>query len=130
MSIKSNNEKTKFLGMPIGTAQNRLKKNILFSLVQETGKDICFRCGKKIESVDELSIEHKKPWLKESIDLFWNLENISFSHLNCNSGARRNRKGKLVHGTRHGYEKYKCRCDKCKEAKRKHNLQRKVKGWR
>ena len=32
---------TKQLGMPLGTAQNRLKKIILFNLLQENNKNIC-----------------------------------------------------------------------------------------
>lgn len=73
------------LGMPFGTAQGRLRKLILFQLVQETGKDICFRCNQKIESVNNLSIEHKIPWFNNSPKLFWDLNNIAFSHLSCNA---------------------------------------------
>jgi hypothetical protein len=45
---KSNLERTKQLGMDIGTATARLKKNLMFSLIVECGKDICFQCKKKI----------------------------------------------------------------------------------
>jgi hypothetical protein len=80
----SNKKKSKFLGMPYGTASGRLRKKILFNLVQETERDVCFRCGEKIKSADEISIEHKKPWLGINVDLFWDLDNIAFSHLRCN----------------------------------------------
>lgn len=86
----SSKEKSKQLGMPYGTAQNRLRKMIMFSLIQETEKDICFRCGEKIKNIKNFSIEHKQPWLHEDIKLFWELSNITFSHLKCNSGSRRN----------------------------------------
>lgn len=46
--------------MPFGTASARLKKKIMFMLIKKLGEDICYRCGNKIEDVDELSIEHKK----------------------------------------------------------------------
>lgn len=84
-----NEKKRKQLGMPFGTANGRLKKMIFFSLVKETKKDMCFRCGKKIKNIKDLSVEHKKPWLDESVDLFWDLNNIAFSHLKCNSKSKR-----------------------------------------
>jgi hypothetical protein len=88
--VKSGNRKKgSQLGMPLGTAYAKLRKSILFKLVQQTGQDLCFQCGEKIKSIDDLSIEHKKPWLDNDPALFWNLENIAFSHLNCNIGAAR-----------------------------------------
>lgn len=88
--MNSNARKTAFLGMPGGTAQARLKKAILFKYVQMAGDDICFRCHNKIASIDELSIEHKQPWLYISVDLFWDMDNIAFSHLKCNLPHRYN----------------------------------------
>ena len=85
----SNKAKSEFLGMSHGTACNQLRKRILFSLVVAAGLDDCFQCSSKIESVDDLSIEHKKPWFGESTELVWDLANIAFSHLDCNSRARR-----------------------------------------
>ncbi|RPJ69204.1 MAG: hypothetical protein EHM20_16665, partial [Alphaproteobacteria bacterium] len=61
--MKNNEKKSKQLGMPIGTATAVLRKNILFSLIKQLELDVCFQCGEKIESVDNLSIEHKVPWL-------------------------------------------------------------------
>lgn len=87
VSMNANEKKRKQLGMAAGTANARLRKLILFSLVQKTEQDICFRCGKRIETVDELSIEHKKDWLDVSVELFWDLDNIAFSHLSCNVAA-------------------------------------------
>lgn len=82
--MEHNKPKNDFLGMPLGTASNRLRKNILFQCVQRLGEDACFKCGDKIETVDDLSIEHKLPWLNISVELFWDLNNIAFSHLSCN----------------------------------------------
>ena len=72
------------LGMPHGTATNKLRKIILFSLLQKSKEDVCIRCGKIIQGVEDLSIEHIKPWEGVSADLFWDLGNISFSHVGCN----------------------------------------------
>lgn len=85
--MSANEKKRKQLGMAAGTANARLRKLILFSLVQKTEQDTCFRCGKRIETVDELSIEHKQSWLDVSVELFWDLDNIAFSHLSCNVAA-------------------------------------------
>jgi hypothetical protein len=72
------------LGMSLGTAQHRLRKNILFSFAKRLKEDVCFKCGKQIEKVEELSIEHKQPWENRSVELYWDLTNIAFSHLACN----------------------------------------------
>jgi hypothetical protein len=82
--MHSRDKKDHQLGMSYGTASHRLKKQILFSLVQETGKDICYRCGKVIETAEELSVDHKIDWLDKDPSLFWDLDNIAFSHLSCN----------------------------------------------
>lgn len=85
----ANEKKSKQLGMPVGTANARLRKLILFRLVQEAKKDTCFRCSKRIETVEKFSIEHKKEWLDVTTELFWSWENIAFSHLSCNIAAAR-----------------------------------------
>ncbi len=80
--------KSKFLGMPYGTACHRLRLSIMFSLIVRCGENICFRCGREIENAKELSVEHKREWLNESPELFWDLSNISFSHRLCNVNRR------------------------------------------
>lgn len=84
-------KKNKQLGMPLGTASARLRKKILFSLIKECGKNVCYQCGKPIETEEELSIEHKIPWLDSNNpkELFFSIDNIAFSHLRCNCAARR-----------------------------------------
>ena len=86
-----NKKKSEQLGMSHGTAANRLRKMILFRMLQKTGEDVCFQCGEKIENLRDLSIEHKTPWLdsKDPVGLFFDLDNIAFSHLSCNCGAKR-----------------------------------------
>lgn len=78
-------------GIPVGTAANRLRKQVLFDLVCRLDLNTCFRCGKLIGSAEELSIDHKANWIDDH-DLFWALDNIAFSHLRCNSLAS-NRSG-------------------------------------
>ena len=85
---KSGARKSAFLGMSHGTAGNRLRKMILFHLLQKHGENVCFKCSEIIETADELSIEHKKPWEGVSVKLFWSLDNIAFSHLRCNRNHR------------------------------------------
>ncbi|MEE9572802.1 MAG: HNH endonuclease, partial [Candidatus Neomarinimicrobiota bacterium] len=93
MSISVDN-KTRFLEINYSTACNRLRKSIMFELIKETGKDICYRCGNKINNVSELSIDHKKSWLYVDIKLFWSLDNITFSHSKCNTVDRPRGMGK------------------------------------
>lgn len=102
------------LGMNYGTASNRLVKDILFSLIVETKKDICFQCGEKILRSD-LSIEHKMPWLdtENPTEVFFDLNNIAFSHLSCNSAAAR--KNLAECGTNSAYARG-CRCRPCMDA--------------
>lgn len=80
----SNEKKNATLGMPHGTAANRLRKILLFECLKRHNENVCIRCSKPIETVDELSIEHIKPWEGISAELFWDLKNIAYSHLGCN----------------------------------------------
>ncbi len=108
----TNLKKTEQLGMPIGTASGRLRKSIIFDLLKQLNKNYCFQCAAEIKHEDELSIEHKVPYLdsENPKDLFFNLDNIAFSHLTCNVGAARQTKSQN-HNTA-GYQRG-CRCDVC-----------------
>jgi hypothetical protein len=77
------------LGMPLGTAANRLRKALLFKYIQRAEEDICWRCGQIINSADTLSIDHVVRWFnsEDPVGLFFDLENVRFSHCGCNSGA-------------------------------------------
>jgi hypothetical protein len=77
------------LGMPFGTASGRLRKIVLFDLLSRHAENICYQCHLPIETVDELSLEHKIPWLGNDTSLFWDLGNIGFSHFTCNVAAKR-----------------------------------------
>ena len=109
--------------MPIGTASARLRKAIMFKLIQSAHEDICYRCHRKIEDARDLTIEHKVPWLDsyDPLGLFFDLDNIAFSHLVCNARAGRKvprQKGKIKHGTHAAYTFHKCRCEECRRVNR------------
>lgn len=71
--------------------------------------------GEKIQR-NNLSIEHKIPWLNSENPqgLFFDLQNIAFSHLSCNVGAARRAKASC--GSSSAYRRG-CRCNDCTMAK-------------
>jgi hypothetical protein len=85
----SNQKKNRLLGEPYGTATNRLRKMLLFDFAKRCGEDICYRCGTRIETIGEFSIEHTIPWqgTPNPKETFFDLAKIAFSHLSCNVGA-------------------------------------------
>ena len=89
MSVNGNLKKNRLLGEPHGTAASRLRKMLLFRYVQMCGDDNCYRCGSKIETIGELSIEHKTAWqgATDPKAAFFNLDDVGFSHLRCNTKA-------------------------------------------
>ena len=99
------------LGMNASTASATLLKDILFNYVQKDDVK-CFRCNKPLTR-ETFSIDHKTPWLHSSdpVGLFFDLENISFSHQYCNSSASRRKAAK--HGSPTWYKNKKCRCTEC-----------------
>ncbi len=117
---KSNVKKALQLGMSIGKAAAILKKNVMFVLVRNCGLDICYRCEKSINTADELSIEHKENWMNSSdpAGIFFNLDNITFSHRSCNIKASKlmppgTPKAEHPSATMYAYG---CRCEGCKVA--------------
>lgn len=84
-------KKTEQLGIPHGTASARLRKSLMFSLAKKCELITCHQCGEEIETEQELSIDHKIPWLDSDnpVGLFYDLDNIAFSHLKCNIAAAR-----------------------------------------
>jgi 5-methylcytosine-specific restriction endonuclease McrA len=77
------------LGMKLGTAQHRLRMMIMLHLAKKCGMDSCFRCGLKIASVLDFSIDHKEPWVNLETEKYWDLENIAFAHKHCNYSDKR-----------------------------------------
>lgn len=105
------NKKYEKLGMSFGKAMDILRKSIIFYLVKDCRKNICYRCEKIIETEEELSYDHKIPWLnsEDPRDLFFDVNNIVFSHLSCNVKAERKQ---TVCPSRRSYAKG-CRCNLC-----------------
>lgn len=108
------------------TARHRLQRMILFDFVQKAGRDSCYQCGSLIESVEELSIEHMTPHRSDPM-LFWDLDNIAYSHLKCNFVAgtklgsetgRRPKTKTSTHGMYSYYTNHGCRCPECTNARR------------
>jgi hypothetical protein len=85
----SNKVKSDLLGEAFGTANNKLKKSILFHMAKMLDMDTCYRCSNKIETVAEFSIEHKESWMRaeSAVEAFYDLNNIAFSHISCNIAA-------------------------------------------
>jgi hypothetical protein len=106
------------LGMAYSTARSKLFSDVLFSFINRL-KIVCYHCKKEMTRED-FSIEHIKPWHREpnALDLFFDLNNIGFSHGECNARAARKREIKRIftHGTYIGYAHYKCKCFKCADA--------------
>lgn len=113
----SNKEKARQLGMPYGTAANRLRKKILFSLVKEAGLAICYRCKKRIVEIENFTIDHKVPWLysRSPVAMFFDLDNVAFSHAFCNNSVGRRQVINLR--DRIKVPEGKSRCSNCGETK-------------
>lgn len=93
---------------------------ILFAVLTDRAanfgqKFTCFRCDQEIKRVEDLSIEHKVQW--RTPEQFWNLANIAFSHLRCNSGAGERHRAH----SRSTYERVGCRCERCTAANTEHS---------
>lgn len=92
----STNKKAQQLGINPSTASGRLVKDLLFNFVINQGIQ-CYHCNEPLTR-DTFSIEHKVPWLDSDNPKFnfFNLKNISYSHLKCNilAGRKPNRKYK------------------------------------
>lgn len=95
--MNSNQRKAETLGMNASTANSLLRRNIIWELlVNKTGmikSHICYKCQEAIMSPEELSIEHIEPWegRENGKELFWDLNNVAFSHKRCNRPHKNHR---------------------------------------
>lgn len=118
-----NKKKDLQLGMPHGTANSKLRKALLFKYVVSCNDNTCFRCGKVIDDINNFSIDHKIAWLDslDPVGLFFSMDNIAFSHLDCNcSAGKKPQTQPINHGIQNGYKKG-CRCPDCYNAQVIHN---------
>lgn len=78
----SRNE-SELLGENYQTARHTLTRMLLFNGLQDK---TCYRCREDIDTWQELSIEHKTPWRSATSpsSVFYDLADITFSHLDCN----------------------------------------------
>lgn len=90
----SKEKKTLQLGMNPSTASGRLIKDTLWRLVVQTNQDKCFQCNETMTR-ENFSVEHKVAWLDsdDPVSMFFDQDNISFSHHSCNVKAGRKGKG-------------------------------------
>ena len=114
-------KKTLQLGMNPSTASGRLVKDLLWSLIKETGQDACCKCGDPM-SRETFSIEHVTPWLdsEDPVGLYFDLGNIAYSHLRCNVADKRTKIVVNDCGTRQKYRQG-CKCQPCVAANAQYN---------
>ena len=91
MVTKATIKKSQQLGMNFSKACHRLRKTLMLKLLQQLGKNICHRCGELIETPEELSVDHMVDWLDRDPKLFWDTENVAYSHRRCNKAGRKPR---------------------------------------
>lgn len=69
---------------------------------------------------DTFSIEHKEAWLdsEDPVGMYFDLDNISFSHHSCNvRAARRTNVGTSKCGSKYKFQSG-CKCEVCKQGER------------
>jgi hypothetical protein len=125
----SNKRAVETLGMSHGAACNRLRKMVLFRQLEKHSDNICVRCNKEIESIDELSIEHIKPWEGRSAELFWDLSNVGFSHMACNLADRATRQKEVGEKLRRPVPDGTAWCFRCKSVKAKEDFGLDASRW-
>ena len=89
---------------------------IMYSLARKLSMLDCYRCKKEIDDISDFTIDHKKGWVNVSPALFWDMNNIAFSHATCNFNA-----GKTIPCPSLNHYRNGCRCDPCIHLKRKYD---------
>lgn len=111
----------------VAHANRVLMKDLVYHFIFKLGLNKCYRCGGTLDR-DDFTIDHKIPWRHSDnpLELFFNIENVKFSHFSCNSA---NARQPLKNNT-HGHNRYTrgCRCDLCKEGHRKRIAERRSLG--
>ncbi len=87
------------LNMEFGKANHRLFRKIMFEWCVQLGLNECTKCHKTINKIEEWTVEHIRPWHSANVDadkkaLYFDLNNIGYSHLHCNCGSANLGKGK------------------------------------
>jgi hypothetical protein len=129
IGTKKNNrifKETVALGLPVSKASHTLKKRLFFNFLKQLNLDICYRCNNKILSAEELSVDHKIEWRYDKPELFWDLNNIAYSHRKCNKP--RSRKGILQPLYRKQCPSNESWCSGCKTCRSNLFFSRNVRG--
>jgi hypothetical protein len=71
------------LGMPIGTAKNKLQRALIWKLLLRAGDNVCDHCEDWISRPEDLAITHVESWLDDDPSLFWDYDNVAFMHPEC-----------------------------------------------
>lgn len=99
MASKGSNCETRYaeqLGQPADKAQAILRRRVMLALIQKAGLDCCARCGARLVDPDDIALDHVVPWRNSQNPkkLFWDLDNVRFSHKHCNIEHSLRRKSK------------------------------------
>jgi hypothetical protein len=78
-------KKSLLLGMSFMSARQKLSRDLLFKFAVAAGH-LCFRCGRPLAR-ENFSIDHRENWstAEDPKKTFFDLENVAFSHHDCNS---------------------------------------------
>lgn len=123
MLRESDKKKKEILGEYAASATRKLTRMILFDQAKRLGDAVCFKCGKDIEAAEDLSIEHKTPWLSSGKESFWDLDNIAFSHKKCNRPHKWDGKHRYERGEDEAW------CSRCQTYKSKDAFNKNSKRW-
>lgn len=117
-SARSTKKREEKLGMNDTRARKILNKDLLFHFAKQLNRGDCYRCGKEMKRED-FTVDHIENWLNsdDPISLFFDIDNIAFSHLSCNRSAQRT----LISCPSLAAYKQGCRCDECRLEKSRYS---------
>lgn len=115
MHIKNSHSKSskgRMIGnVPYHKAYDKMRNIIFFETFKKSGKNICCRCGNKIETCKEFTLDHVIPWRnkpkEEALKLLVDKDNIKFAHKQCNVNDTQISKSGYWGVTQHPQEQYK-----------------------
>lgn len=91
-SKDSKRRKTALLGMPVGTAERKLRKAIIHELARQCGRNVCRWCSLEISDPEDVAVIHVEDW-EEFPDRYFDLGNVALSHVSCAAARGGRRQG-------------------------------------
>lgn len=91
-SKDSKRRKAALLGMPVGTAERKLRKAIIHELARQCGRNVCRWCSREISDPEDLAVIHVEDW-EEFPDRYFDLGNVALSHVSCAAARGGRRQG-------------------------------------